>query len=64
MALEGKPAHIISTESLTGHRQQRHDMITGGKRDDDNSWCAGASPLLRFLVIVAWDEVLVERKVS
>ena len=64
VALEGKPAHIIRTESLTGHRQQRHDMITSGKQDDGNLWYAVALPLLRFLVIVAWDEVLVERKAS
>ena len=27
VVLEGKPAHIIRTESLTGHRQQTHDSV-------------------------------------
>ena len=56
-----QPSHPLSSPLLPAPNPSQH---TSGQWDDGNLWYAVALPLLRFLVIVAWDEVLVERKAS
>lgn len=60
MVLESRPADVVRTGSLTSHLDNNGIFV--GEWDDENLWYAMALQLLRFIGIVAWDKVLVDRK--